>query len=254
MIWIGWAVYIVFVLCAGILLYFTVLQTWDCIRLSGRLGKLIRDHSRPNPGQDCVFIGQAKIDGDPLTAPLSGEPCIYYHTEIDQFYSRSRKRVLDKKDAIPFRLETFYGNLVLNSGDEEKEKKVYYSDLDRREVSFLKKANPEMTEMLARVGMNARDYEGLSSSLMSREEKLPLNKTLYILGKMVDPPSATPEGGGEGPRQDLAMDRSDATGTIVIADNEQCLAKAVRDAAIGSAFLALATFCFGLGMSALVFL
>src|SRR5258706_14764375 len=81
-----------------------------------KLGKLPRSPiGTVTEGELVRMVGSVKQLDHTVIAPISGEPCVYYHATVDRKFGGKWRRLADQAHGIPFILEDESGFVYIDA-------------------------------------------------------------------------------------------------------------------------------------------
>jgi len=129
-------------------------------------------------------IGSIKDVVNPLNAPLSGRPCVYYHVLIEQEIKNGWKKIIDDKKAQDFFIEANGEMAIVRTNDAKEEKtRMIYLHTDHTEKSgFLNDASNKLQNYLRSHGTSSTGLFGLNRSLRYKEGIVAIGEEVVVKG------------------------------------------------------------------------
>jgi hypothetical protein len=134
-------------------------------------------------GEFAKIIGKVEYTGTPLTAPLSGRTCAYYHVLVEQRVSSGKsshwKTIIEEEVAVDF---------GIRDGDycariDGNKVKSYIVD-DRKYTSgFMNDASEVLERYLKNHGYESEGFLGINKTIRYREGVLEEGELISVMGK-----------------------------------------------------------------------
>ncbi len=134
-------------------------------------------------GEYAKITGKVEYSGTPLTAPLSGRSCAYFHVLVEQRVSTGKsshwKTIIEEEVA---------GSFGIRDGDycariDSNKVKSYIVD-DRKYTSgFMNDASEVLERYLKNHGYESENFMGMNKTIRYREGILEEGEIIAVLGK-----------------------------------------------------------------------
>ncbi|MEJ7603241.1 MAG: GIDE domain-containing protein [Kofleriaceae bacterium] len=192
---------LIFLTVLGVIIAFIVVCALAVVTRGQRIKRALRATPRfaiaelpeDAPGR---AVGAARPTGEPLRAPLSGRPCIYYVAVVEELHGKQWKETVREERGVPFVLDDGSGRALVDPTGAEVE-----LDIDTTGASgTLDDASPAEPALLARHGRVSRG-KLFNHSVKYREAIIAIGETVAVLGCAVREPDPGVPPTGEGYRQ-----------------------------------------------------
>ena len=134
-------------------------------------------------GETARITGKVELTGGPLTAPLSGRKCAYYHVLIEQQVSTGKgahwQKYIEEEVAGKFGIRDGKYCAVVDCSNVKS-----YIIQDRKYASgFMHDAQENLERYLSRHGKESTNMIGWNRTLRYREGVIEAGETIAVLGK-----------------------------------------------------------------------
>jgi len=134
-------------------------------------------------GEIARITGKVELIAEPLTAPLSGRSCVFYHVLVEQRVSTGKsvrwKTLIEEEVAGEFGIRDDDYCARIEGGNM----KSYIVD-DRKFTSgYMNDASEDLLQYLRRHGYDSENFLGLNKTIRYREGILEEGETIAVLGK-----------------------------------------------------------------------
>jgi hypothetical protein len=210
---------IVALLIGGVLLVAFLLWYFDEAR---RMNRLLRSTPVARladllAGDRARVVGKARPEAEPIEAPLTGRPCVYYRVEVTERRGKRTRTVIREAKGVPFLFDDGSGLALV---DPAQARVVLQMDAHSKTGAFTE-ADATQEEFLARHGQQSKGMI-FHRTLRFRESALEVGELVAVLGTC----ERTRDARGR------AVVRLEATpaGPLVVSDAAAVVADAPRDA------------------------
>ena len=133
-------------------------------------------------GETAKITGTVLLGGEPLTAPLSGRKCAYYHVLVEEKTSSGKstswRTIIEEESA---------GNVLLRDGRNYalvncSAVKSYIVQDKNYSSSFGKDATAALKDYLANHGKDSENFLGMNKTLRYKEGTLAEGEAVAVLG------------------------------------------------------------------------
>lgn len=133
-------------------------------------------------GDMAKIVGEVEFAAKPLTAPLSGRACAYYHVKVKQRVQRGKsthwKTIIENDDTINYLIyDGEYYALI-----EDSHIKSYIVKDRNYSSGFLNDATPRLESFLNHNGYESEGIFGVNKTLKYEEGVLEKNEKVAVLG------------------------------------------------------------------------
>lgn len=134
-------------------------------------------------GEFAKITGKVEYTGSPLTAPLSGRTCAYYHVKVEQRVSTGKsshwKTIIEEEVA---------GSFGIREGDycariDGNKVKSYIVDDRKYSSGFLNDASGVLQQYLKNHGQESENFLGMNKTIRYREGVLEEGELISVMGK-----------------------------------------------------------------------
>ncbi|MBI3134646.1 MAG: hypothetical protein HYZ14_08250 [Bacteroidetes bacterium] len=134
-------------------------------------------------GDIAKVVGQVEFVGEPLSAPLSGRPCAYYHVLVEQHVSNGKNSHWKKLVE-----EEISGTFVIRDGKhtafvDQAQIKTYLVQDKTYNSGFLNDASIALDQYLSRHGHKSTGLLGLNKTIRYKEGVLENGELMAVVGK-----------------------------------------------------------------------
>lgn len=134
-------------------------------------------------GDIAIIIGKVEFAEQPLTAPLSGRKCAYYHVKVEERKSSGKnshwETVIDHDDSIKYLIREDKQYAII----DDYHQKSYIVHDKNFSSGFLNDASPELERFLNEWQYESEGFLGFNKSLKYKEGVLEKNEEVAVLGK-----------------------------------------------------------------------
>lgn len=139
--------------------------------------------SQVRENEYAKVIGKAKHVDEPLIAPISGRPCVYYKVHVERKGDKSWHTVVKETKSQDFFLESNTELAIVKANFEvEKNKRVYLEEDHKRNSGFMNDASHKLNEYLAQHNKSSTGFFGFNKTLRYKEGIIALNETVAVKG------------------------------------------------------------------------
>lgn len=139
--------------------------------------------SQVRENEYAKVIGKAKHVDEPLIAPISGRPCVYYKVHVERKGDKSWHTVVKETKSQDFFLESNTELAIVKANFEvEKNKRVYLEEDHKRNSGFMNDASHKLNAYLAQHNKSSTGFFGFNKTLRYKEGIIALNETVAVKG------------------------------------------------------------------------
>lgn len=139
--------------------------------------------SQVRENEYAKVIGKAKHVDEPLIAPISGRPCVYYKVHVERKGDKSWHTVVRETKSQDFFLESNTELAIVKANFEvEKNKRVYLEEDHKRNSGFMNDASHKLNAYLAQHNKSSTGFFGFNKTLRYKEGIIALNETVAVKG------------------------------------------------------------------------
>lgn len=129
------------------------------------------------------IVGTARPVEEPLTAPISGRPCVFFEVSVVQNHGKSSSTIIHELQGVPFFLEDETGRAIVDPRGAEVVLQQDYSTSS----GTLDDATPVEEAFLRRHGKEPQGWV-FNKSLNYRESIIEISEKVAVLGAGVREP------------------------------------------------------------------
>ncbi|BAO75713.1 hypothetical protein [Winogradskyella sp. PG-2] len=138
--------------------------------------------NRIKENEYAKIIGKAKYVHKPLTAPLSGRPCVYYHVIIEKTIKNGWTTYAEDKNIQDFFIESSNELAFINVNQANKFTKLFLVKDHNKRSGFLNDASARLEDYLESLGKSSTSFLGFNKSLRYREGIIELDEKIAVKG------------------------------------------------------------------------
>ena len=177
-------------LAVGIIVFLTNFYSKKAIVKRHLRKAVLKNISSVADGEVAKISGRVELTGPPLTAPLSGRKCAYYHVLVEQQVNTGKsshyKKVIEEEVAGPFGIRdgrSCARIVIRDSGAVSRDVESYIVD-DRKYSSGIFNDPTEVLEQyLSAHNLKSEDFMGFNKSMRYKEGILEEGELISVLGK-----------------------------------------------------------------------
>ena len=128
------------------------------------------------------IIGKAKYVHQPLIAPLSGRPCVYYHVKIEKKVKNSWSTYVEDKKIQDFFIESGNELAFINTTQANKFSQMYLVKDHKVQSGFLNDPSLILENYLKTLGKSSTSLLGFNKTLRYNEGVIELDEKIAIKG------------------------------------------------------------------------
>ncbi len=133
-------------------------------------------------GEYVKVVGKAKHAKEPLIAPISERPCIFYHVEVLNTGGKNDKTLIDEMKAQDFFLEQ-NGEIVMVKQDQAYSfRKVYLVQDHQKNSGSFQGADPHLEKYLKKHHESSKNWLGFNKQLKYKEGIIALEEEIAVKG------------------------------------------------------------------------
>lgn len=176
-------------------------------------------------GKSIVLKGMLTAIDEPLIAPLSGKPCVYYSSFVEEAKSKNNyNKWLEKTESTPFRITTSMGSFEIENDLEEPDEIDDALNFEFPKFTFygssVENLPQEMRNNIRKIGAEIKDSGSLLDPAFDiTEEIVPANQEVYVLAKFQysDDPKI------------LEISPCDNLSSIIISDSQEGIKRNIKN-------------------------
>jgi hypothetical protein len=130
-------------------------------------------------------VGKAKHVSEPLIAPISGRPCVYYEVLVEKYRDDSWDSVIEDSKSQDFFIENNSELAIVKAAleeDAEDFRRVHLVKDHERGSGFMNNASHKLEAYLAQHNKSSTGFLGFNKTLRYKEGIIALNETVAVKG------------------------------------------------------------------------